>query len=187
MTNIRNRWEKGVESKTTKPKKSRFKNFVTATLIAATLWWAWTWYNIFEQKKVNRMHQSMDFVFNPEDLSTEELLKYLVVTPEYSGKLNRWLSQKWLTPNQINGSNSIFVSLKDHKTLDDKRQAIESLRKEASKPILVSADFEWWYVHTFDEITDDDIQKYWIPQWIIDLRNEEASKNSRVSASDVIP
>jgi hypothetical protein len=36
----------------------------------------------------------MDFVFNPEDLSTEELLKYLVVTPEYSGKLNRWLSQK---------------------------------------------------------------------------------------------
>jgi hypothetical protein len=182
MTNIRNRWEKGVESKSTKPKKSRFKNFVTATLIAATLWWAWTWYNIFEQKKVNRKHQSMDFVFNPEDLSTEELLKYLVVTPEYSGKLNRWLSQKWLTPNQINGSNSIFVSLKDHKTLDDKRQAIESLRKEASKPILVSADFEWWYVHTFDEITDDDIQKYWIPQWIIDLRNEEASKNSRVSA-----
>ena len=65
MINKKNGWEKGVESKSTKPKKSRFKNFVTATLIAATLWWAWTWYNVFEQKKVNRKHQSMDFVFNP--------------------------------------------------------------------------------------------------------------------------
>jgi len=176
---IKNKIKKVNRKKRKNNIKSGAKKFLTAGLMMITLW---TWFNIYQQKKVNRDHQTMDFIFDPEELSTEELLKYLVVTPEYNGKINRWLSQKWLTPYQITGSNFIFVSLKDHRTIDDKKEAIELLRKKTSKPILVSADFEWWYVHSFDEITDDDIEKYKIPQWIIDLRNEEASKNSRVSA-----
>jgi hypothetical protein len=39
-------------------------------------------------------------------------------------------------------SYSIFVNLKDHKTIQDKKEAINKLREKQSRPILISTDFE---------------------------------------------
>lgn len=140
-------------------------------------------HDINEQKQVNREHETMDFVFKPENMSTKELLRYAVVTPEYKNKLDRKKSQLWLSPDSINASNSVFVNLKDHNSIKDKRNAIAKVRKKANRPILISADFEWGYVRSFDkEFTQQEIKKYNIPQSIIDFRNEEAIGHKNLSA-----
>jgi hypothetical protein len=39
-------------------------------------------------------------------------------------------------------SYSLFVNLKDHESINNKKKAINKLRERQSRPILISTDFE---------------------------------------------
>ena len=161
-----------------KKKKSWFKKWKTILALI----WILGLYNTYKQDKVNEEHASLDFIFKPEDMTTQEMLKYLVITPEYSNNTKKWLSRHWIPLEGNTDSYSIFVNLKDHKTIQDKKKAINELREKQSRPILISTDFEWWYVHAIDELTDEEIEKYWVPKRILELRDQEDNWKNKVSA-----
>ena len=162
--------------------KSKSKFSVKKRQVVLALAWLLTLMNYNEQKNVNNEHATMDFVFNPEDISTEEALKHIVITPEYSSDVKKWLSRHGISLDGNVDSYSIFVNLKDHETIQDKKEAIKKLRNKQSRPILISTDFEWWYVHAIDRLSDEEIEKYGVPRKILELRDEEDAWKNRVSA-----
>ena len=158
--------------------KSKSKKRKVALALAGLL----TLWNCNEQNNVNDEHATMDFVFSPEDMTTEDALKYLIITPEYSNDIKKYLSRKWISVSGNMDSYSVFVNLKDHETIQNKKEAINKLREKQSRPILISSDFEGWYVHAIDKLSVEEIEKYWVPKKIIELRNDEDGWKNRLSA-----
>lgn len=177
------KWNKNnLENKSNWWRKESSRFSIKKRQIALALAWFLTLWNCNEQKNVNDEHATMDFVFNPEDMSTEEALKYLVITPEYSSDIKKWLSRRWISMDGNIDSYSLFVNLKDHESINDKKKAINKLRERQSRPILISTDFEGWYVHAIDTLSDEEIEKYWVPEKILKLRDEEDGGKNKVSA-----
>lgn len=168
-------WTDGISE--SPKKRKRFKKKYMALILSALL----IYWNISNQKSVNAEHASMEFSFDPNDIPTEEALKYLIITPEYSSKIKKFLSRKWIDVDWNIDSYSIFVNLKDHESIWDKKSAINELRERSSRPILISSDFEGWYIHAIDKLTPEEIEKYWVPQELIDLRNDEDWGKGNVS------
>lgn len=170
----------GIDSKekvnTTKKVRFPKKKYIALLLSALLIFW-----NISKQKGVNAEHATLDYSFGLDDVPTVEALKYLVITPEYQSDFKKLLSRKWFNIDWSTDSYSVFVNLKDHKTIQDKKDAIAKLRDSYSRPVLISSDFEGWYVHAIDVLSIEEIQKYWIPQELIDLRNDEDGWRSKVS------
>lgn len=158
-------------------KRRRFKKKYMALILSALL----IFWNVSKQNSVNAEHANMEFSFDPNDIPTKEALKYLVITPEYSSKIKKLLSRHWFNIDWNTDSYSIFVNLKDHESIWDKKSAINALRESSSRPILISSDFEGWYIHAIDKLTPEEIEKYEVPKELIDLRNDEDWGKGKVS------
>lgn len=118
----------------------------------------------------------MDFTWNIDDLHTRQLLNFVTVAGEFDNKVQRGIHEK--TGLNINSdlphTQNIFLWAKNYPSIESKKAAVENIRKEASSPILIYTDFEWWYVHNFDVITPEEAARFGIPEEILARRAEEA-------------
>lgn len=129
------------------------------------------------QKETNQEHAAMDFAWNVDQLHTRDLLNYLVVTGEFDNKYYRKIHEKSGINidifDNLNQTKNIFLHAKNHKTIEEKKLAVEKIRSEAGMPILIHTDFEGWYVHNIESLSEEDIANFGIPQQIISYRNQQ--------------
>lgn len=151
------------------------------TIAAVLIWLKW-----YQQDRVNQDHAAMDFARKIDDLHTRDLLNYLVVSGEFDNawfrKIDEYTGIDSDIADDLNKTKNIFLWSKNYPDLDSKKQAVKEIRIRASSPVLIHTDFEWWYVHSIDQISDDDIQQFAIPQEIVSLQKQESKSSDDLSA-----
>ncbi len=130
------------------------------------------------QRRVNYQNAQMNHAFTISSLPLEEKLRYALGTSLYKNSATQALASRvpqmrnMLRHSPRGGLVHLYAS--ELQSVEDARANIEALRKEAGKPILISADIEGGLIRHFS-FTESDLRRFGIPERIlVERRNEYA-------------